>query len=315
MRLLATGLLGFIGSAFLRRALAEPSVTAVLNIDCLTYAGSEENVAEVADDPRYRWSMTDIRNRKAVNALVESFKPTHIVHLAAASHVDRSIDDPHTFIATNVIGTYYLLEAAKVAVGLELFLHISTDEVFGSLGINDTRFTEDSPYRPNSPYSASKASSDHLVRSYHKTYALPAIITHSSNNYGPRQHQEKLIPTIIRSCLQGKPIPIYGDGMNKRDWIHVEDNCDALWAVLVRGKSGETYNIGADEEWSNVNIADFVSRACGKKLDIAFVEDRKGHDWRYSVDNSKIMNQLSWRPQWALADGLKATVDWYSKRL
>lgn len=313
MRLCCSGLNGFIGSAFLRRALAEPSVTAVLNVDCLTYAGSEDNVAECSNDARYKWSRTDIRNKPAIHKLVESFKPTHIVHLAASSHVDRSIADPDEFITTNVIGTFNLLEAARKSVGLEVFQHVSTDEVYGSLNSSDAPFTEDSPYRPNSPYSASKAASDHLVRAYHKTYGLPTIITHSSNNYGPRQHQEKFIPTIIRSCLEGKPIPIYGDGLNSRDWIYVDDNCSALWSVLTKGRKGETYNIGADEECSNISIATKVSEVFGKKVDYEFVEDRKGHDWRYALDNSKLVNELGWKPKWTLDDGLKVTVDWYSK--
>lgn len=317
MRLIISGGLGFVGSAFLRRALAEPSVTAILNVDCLTYAGSEENVAECANDSRYKWSRTDIRNKPAVNKLVEAFKPTHIVHLAAESHVDRSIAEPDSFLSTNVTGTFNLLEAARKAVGLELFLHVSTDEVYGSLNSSDAPFTEDSPYRPNSPYSASKAASDHLVRAYHRTYGLPSIITHSSNNYGPRQHQEKFIPTIIRSCVEMVSIPVYGDGYNRRDWIFVEDNCDALWDVLKKGQAGETYNIGADNEQTNNFIVERITDSwrarTGYIAKVQSVKDRPGHDFRYAVDNSKIKRELGWEPRTSFNDGIEMTIDWYLK--
>lgn len=310
MNLLCTGASGFIGSHFIERIIRELEVEKVVNVDYLTYAGSVYNTNAFNDNPKYIFEMQDIRNLENMFDLVSDHHITHVVHFAAESHVDRSIIGPDDFITTNINGTFNLLEAFRTS-GMKKFLHISTDEVFGS--ISEGAFNEESRYAPNSPYSASKAASDHLVRAYHKTYGLPAIITHCSNNYGPRQHAEKFIPTIIRCCREGKPIPLYGDGLNERDWIYVKDHCEALWRLLVNGKVGESYNIGADNVRSNLEIIGAICRLLGIQPKIERVADRLGHDRRYAVDSTKIRGQLNWQPMYEFEMGLKATVDEYLK--
>ena len=322
MRLMVTGGAGFIGSAVVRLAVAQGHE--VLNVDALTYAASLDSVAPVADRPGYRFAKADIRDRAAMDALIGEFRPEVILHLAAESHVDRSIDGPAAFIDTNITGTYTLLEAARAwweragrPAGFR-FQHISTDEVFGSLGPTG-KFTETTPYDPRSPYSASKAASDHLVRAWHETYGLPVVLTNCSNNYGPYHFPEKLIPVVILRALAGQPIPVYGAGENVRDWLFVEDHAEALLAVAARGKTGRSYNIGGDAEARNI---DLVRQICGV-LDrlrpaaaphdrlITFVADRPGHDLRYAIDASRIRSELGWRPTVTLDEGLERTVRWY----
>lgn len=312
MRVCATGLLGFIGSALARRILADDRVTALLNLDCLTYAGSVKNVI---DDPRYSWNRTDLRSRKAVCSVVSGFSPTHILHLAAESHVDRSISEPDAFLSTNVMGTFHLLEAARKVPGVR-FHHVSTDEVFGSIAA-PALFTESSPYDPHSPYSASKAASDHLVRAYHTTYGLPVTISNGSNTYGPRQHDEKFIPTVIRACITHGPIPIYGDGLNIRDWLHVDDHAEAIWSVATKANPGSTYLVGGGDERTNAEIVTLICRlfdelrpwpAHSHASLITHVKDRLGHDRRYAVDSTKIKLDLGWKTTHKLEDGLRELV-------
>jgi len=330
MKLLITGGAGFIGSNLIHHVIDRPEIAKLINLDCLTYAGHLENLEAVSKHPKYIFEKVDLRDKAAVLAVVEKHAVTHVMHLAAESHVDRSIAGPGNFIHTNVVGTFNLLEACR-ACWLNpksetrnpkpdfRFHHVSTDEVYGSLGATGF-FTETTPYAPNSPYSSSKASSDMLVRAYHHTYGLPTVITNCSNNYGPYQFPEKLIPVVIQSILARKPVPVYGDGMNVRDWLYVRDHDEALWLVLTRGKFGETYNIGGHNEWANLHIVqlicdtvdEFVPKLGGnsRKL-IAFVKDRPGHDRRYAIDASKIQRELGWTPAHKFEDGLRETVRWY----
>jgi dTDP-glucose 4,6-dehydratase len=322
-----TGGAGFIGSALLRMLLAE-SDWHVVNIDKLTYAGNLESLASLAGNPRYAFSQSDICDRQAIDRLFAEHRPRGMIHLAAESHVDRSIHGPAEFISSNIVGTSTLLEAAR-AYWSELpakeqaafrFLHVSTDEVYGSLGDHGL-FTETTPYRPNSPYSASKASSDHLVRAWHHTYGLPTLITNCSNNYGPCQFPEKLIPLVILNALRGKPLPIYGKGDNIRDWLYVDDHARALRLVFERGVPGETYNVGGHNEKTNLEVVDTLCalldelrpRSDGRpyREQKTFVADRPGHDRRYAIDASKIERELGWQPQENFSTGMRKTVAWY----
>lgn len=324
MKLFVTGGAGFIGSAAIRQAIAQGHT--VLNIDKLTYAANLQNLASVKGHPSYQFEQADICDAPKMRALIEAFQPDTIMHLAAESHVDRSIDGPSDFIETNIIGTFQLLEAARAAhakgrlpEGFR-FHHVSTDEVFGSLG-ETGQFTETSPYQPNSPYSASKASSDMLVRAWGETYGLPIVISNCSNNYGPYQFPEKLIPVVIEKARTGQPIPIYGDGSNIRDWLYVDDHAAALLLIAGQGMPGETYNVGGDAERTNLDLVKaicavldtrFPDAAWGRHDSlITFVADRPGHDQRYAVDCSKIKRDLGWSPSMTLETGLEATVDWY----
>jgi dTDP-glucose 4,6-dehydratase len=320
--LLVTGGAGFIGSCFVLAAAAKRG-EAVVNLDKLGYAGSLRNVAALQGDARHVFVQGDINDRALVRKLLAEHKPRALVHFAAESHVDRSIHGPGEFVQTNVVGTFSLLEEARGHFEKNRdfrFLHVSTDEVFGSLGEKDPAFTESTPYAPNSPYSASKAAADHLVRAYHHTYGLPTLICNCSNNYGPRQLPEKLIPLLIHNALAGKPLPIYGDGKNVRDWLYVEDHCEALRQVLERGTPGETYNIGGNCELTNLAVVDAVCalldelrpRTGGSyKALITFVKDRPGHDRRYAIDSSKIQRALGWKPAETFASGMRKTVEWY----
>ncbi|KRS13837.1 dTDP-glucose 4,6-dehydratase [Roseovarius atlanticus] len=323
MKLLVTGGAGFIGSAVVRLAITRGH--AVVNLDALTYAACLDNVADVAGDPGYSFVQADIRDRSALDATLARYRPDAIMHLAAESHVDRSIDGPGAFIDTNVMGTYTLLEAARDywdANGRPetfRFHHISTDEVFGSLGPTGM-FTETTPYDPRSPYSASKAASDHLVRAWHETYGLPVVLTNCSNNYGPYHFPEKLIPVIILNALAGKPLPIYGDGSNVRDWLYVEDHADALLTVLQKGAVGESYNIGGENERTNLELVQTLCTILDGKRpkesgtysdQITFVTDRPGHDARYAIDPTRIRQELGWRPSVTVEEGLERTVQWY----
>jgi len=319
VNLLITGGAGFIGSNLIRHVIDKPEVAKLVNLDCLTYAGHLENLAGIHDKhPRYVFEKVDLRDKEAVHRVVREHDITHVMHLAAESHVDRSISGPGDFITTNINGTFNLLEAFRDVRG-QKFLHVSTDEVFGSLGETGF-FTETTPYAPNSPYSASKASSDLLVRAYHHTYGLPTVITNCSNNYGPFQFPEKLIPVVIQSITARKPIPVYGDGMNVRDWLYVGDHCEALWTVLTRGKLGETYNIGGHNEKANLHLVqlmcdlidEFKPELGGNSRSlITFVTDRPGHDRRYAIDASKIDRELGWRPAHTFETGIRETVRWY----
>ena len=326
MKLLITGGCGFIGSNLVRLALA--SGYDVVNLDALTYAGNPASLSDAAENARYTFVRGDIRDADLLRETLQQHAPDAVLHLAAESHVDRSIDAPEDFILTNVVGTFRLLEAARryhhaLPNGRKdsfRFLHISTDEVFGSLG-PEGAFDEDTPYDPRSPYSASKASSDHLVRAYFHTYGLPTLVTNCSNNYGPRQFPEKLIPHMILNALAGKPLPVYGDGANIRDWLHVDDHCRALLAVLEKGAPGETYAIGGRSERTNIVIVETLCaildrarpRADGApyREQIAFVADRPGHDRRYAIDAGKIERELGWKPQETFEKGLEKTVEWY----
>jgi len=324
-KILITGGAGFIGSAVIRQLIAETGVT-VINVDKLTYAGNLQSLVSVADNPRYRFERVDICDAAEVARLFREHQPDAVMHLAAESHVDRSISGPAAFIETNIVGTYTLLEAAREYwSGLATerkntfrFHHISTDEVYGSLG--DTGFfTEDTAYQPNSPYSASKASSDHLVRAWHHTYGLPVVTTNCSNNYGSYHFPEKLIPLIILNACNGKPLPIYGKGDNIRDWLYVDDHARALRLVLEKGRVGETYNIGGWNEKTNLEVVHAICaildelRPQGKPYNslITYVQDRPGHDRRYAIDASKIANELGWKPLETFETGLRKTVAWY----
>jgi dTDP-glucose 4,6-dehydratase len=322
---IVTGGAGFIGSAMVRLLVGELGVN-VVNVDSLTYAGNLASVAGVADSAYYRFVQSDIRDAQAMKAVFESAQPDAVMHLAAESHVDRSIDSSGPFIETNVVGTYTLLDAAR-AYWHELpsarketfrFHHVSTDEVYGALGAHGL-FTETTPYQPNSPYSASKAASDHLVRAWFHTYGLPVVTTNCSNNYGPYHFPEKLIPLVILNCLEGKPLPVYGAGENVRDWLYVDDHARALWAVLTKGRIGETYNIGGEAEWTNIDVVraicdlldELVPAQQSRRELITFVADRPGHDARYAMDITKISNELGWRPSETFQSGLRKTVAWY----
>lgn len=322
MKILVTGGAGFIGSAVVRAAVAQGH--SVVNLDALTYAACLDNVASVADNPLYAFEQADIRDRAALDRIFAAHKPDTVMHLAAESHVDRSIDGPGDFIETNITGTYQMLEAARAywegADKPEAFRfhHISTDEVFGSLG-ETGQFTEETPYDPRSPYSASKAASDHLVRAWHETYGLPIVMSNCSNNYGPFHFPEKLIPVVIIKALAGEPLPIYGDGSNVRDWLYVEDHADALLCVLTRGENGRSYNIGGENERSNLELVTTLCaildrlRPCAAPYadQITYVTDRPGHDARYAIDPQRIANELGWRPSVTVEEGLEKTVQWY----
>jgi dTDP-glucose 4,6-dehydratase len=325
--LLVTGGAGFIGANFVVSSLAATGET-IVNLDKLTYAGNLKNLDVVADDGRHEFVRGDICDRALVRRLLAERRPRAIVHFAAESHVDRSIEGPAEFIQTNVVGTFSLLEEARAwwgsLTGAEKgnfrFLHVSTDEVYGSLAASAPAFTERHPYAPNSPYAASKAASDHLVRAYHHTYGLPVLTTNCSNNYGPRQFPEKLIPLMITQALEGKPLPVYGDGLNVRDWLYVLDHCDAVRLVLERGRPGATYNIGGDNEKTNLEVVHMLCamldearpRTHGRYADlIAMVTDRPGHDRRYAMDASLIARELGWKPRESFESGMRKTVDWY----
>ena len=325
--LLVTGGAGFIGSAVVRHLVQETEAT-VVTVDTLTYAGHRKNLAPVADNPRHHFEQSDITDAPAMHQLFQEYEPDGVLHLAAESHVDRSIDGPAAFVQTNVVGTQVLLEAARTywedLSGDEKdafrFLHVSTDEVYGELSETGA-FTEETPYDPSSPYSASKAGADHLVRAWHRTYGLPVLITNCSNNYGPYQHPEKLIPVVILNALDGESLPVYGTGENVRDWLFVDDHVRALLRVLQDGEVGETYNVGGDCERQNIavvrQICDILDERRPDALDgshhdlITFVEDRPGHDWRYAINASKIKAELDWAPEVSFEEGLRQTVDWY----
>ncbi|MDJ0994763.1 MAG: dTDP-glucose 4,6-dehydratase [Dinoroseobacter sp.] len=326
MKLLVTGGAGFIGSAVVRQAVRDGHQ--VVNLDALTYAACLDNVASVSNHPNYAFEQADIRDRAALDRIFAAHAPDAVMHLAAESHVDRSIDGPGDFIETNITGTYNMLEAARshwVGQGRPesfRFHHISTDEVFGSLPADPSvQFTEETPYDPRSPYSASKASSDHLVRAWHETYGLPVVMTNCSNNYGPFHFPEKLIPVVILKALAGEPLPIYGDGSNIRDWLYVEDHADALLLVVQKGAVGRSYNIGGENERTNLELVktlcsildDLKPRADGKPYadQISFVTDRPGHDARYAIDPTRIREELGWRPSVTVEEGLRKTVQWY----
>ncbi|MEM9494914.1 MAG: dTDP-glucose 4,6-dehydratase [Pseudomonadota bacterium] len=324
MKLAVTGGAGFIGSAVVRKAVADGHD--VLNIDKLTYAANLENLTSVAGNPRYTFAQEDICDQTKMRALISDFAPDAVMHLAAETHVDRSIDGPRAFIDTNIIGTYSLLEAARDYVQSGAaptdfrFHHISTDEVYGSLGPTG-EFTENSPYQPNSPYSAAKASSDMLARAWMETYKVPVVVTNCSNNYGPYQFPEKLIPVVIIAALEGRDIPIYGKGDNVRDWLHVDDHADALLTAAQKGVPGETYNIGGRAERSNLDLVHMICKALDAALPtsahrphadlITFVKDRPGHDHRYAINCDKIENELGWSPSVSVEQGIENTVTWY----
>jgi dTDP-glucose 4,6-dehydratase len=322
MNLLVTGGCGFIGANVIEHVIDRTEVDSLINLDCLTYAGNLDNVRRVVSHPKYRLEKIDLRDKPAVQEVVAKNRITHVLHLAAESHVDRSIVAPDAFLHTNVLGTFHLLEACRVVWGKDFsgkrFHHVSTDEVYGSTASG--AFTESSPYAPSSPYSVSKAAADMLVRAYHHTYGLPAVITNCGNNFGPYQHAEKLIPVIIASVLQRQPIPLYGDGRQVRDWIFVRDHAAALWEVLRRGRDGETYNIGARCERTNQQMAEHICDLLDELVPevggnaralIAHVTDRPGHDRRYAIDPSKIENELGWKAQSSFDDALRETLRWY----
>jgi dTDP-glucose 4,6-dehydratase len=325
--LLVTGGAGFIGTNFVLSTVAQTG-EAVLNLDKLTYAGNLKNLAALESDARHVFVQGDICDRALVRRLLAEHRPRAIVHFAAESHVDRSIEGPAEFVQTNVTGTFSLLEESRAhwatlsaaEKAAFRFLHVSTDEVYGSLGADDPAFSELTPYAPNSPYAASKAASDHLVRAYHHTYGLPALTTNCSNNYGPYQFPEKLIPLVIHNALAGKPLPVYGDGKNVRDWLYVLDHCAAVRLALDKGRPGETYNIGGSCERTNIDVVQQICaildrvqpRAGGRYAElITFVKDRPGHDRRYAIDSAKARKELGWRPQESFESGLEKTVRWY----
>ena len=323
---------GFIGSALIK-LIIETTSHKVINIDKLTYAGNLESLKFAQSSSRYFFEKIDICDSNRIRNIFDKYQPDAVMHLAAESHVDRSIDSPNEFIQTNVIGTYKLLEESRYYFSKLhtdkknkfIFHHVSTDEVYGDLGKSTNFFTEKTPYAPSSPYSASKASSDHLVRAWHKTFGLPTLITNCSNNYGPRQYPEKLIPLIIRNALAGKDLPVYGDGKQIRDWLYVDDHASALLKVAFRGVAGNTYNIGGHNEVKNIEVVQAICNILDKQVPykksginsyselITFVEDRAGHDVRYAIDASKIANNLDWKPSETFSSGLKKTVDWYIK--
>jgi dTDP-glucose 4,6-dehydratase len=325
-RALVTGGAGFIGSNFVRWWLGEDADLRVSTLDALTYAGSMDNLADLPDPSRHRFVRGDICDAALVRRVLDEDAIDTVVHFAAESHVDRSIDGPAPFIQTNVVGTFTLLEAARdVWAGRSdvRFHHVSTDEVYGALRTGDAPFCESTPYRPSSPYSASKAASDHLVRAYRHTFGLPVTLSNCSNNYGPHQHLEKFIPTVIRSCVGRQPVPVYGDGSNRRDWLYVTDHCRAIDAVVRRGELGETYCIGGDAEEANIDVARSICRVMDERVPqhapherlLTFVKDRPGHDWRYSIDPSKIRAALGWKPTESFGTGIAKTVAWYVARL
>ena len=332
MRILITGGAGFIGSAVIRNIIRNTK-DEVINIDNLTYASNPEALKSVEDSSRYFFEKIDICDKTKLKKIFSKYSPDSIMHLAAESHVDRSINNPEKFIQTNIMGTFNLLEISRdywenLDLNLKTkfkFHHISTDEVFGDLEKKNEKFTENSPYKPSSPYSASKASSDHLVRAWTRTYGFPAVITNCSNNYGPFQNEEKLIPLVINNAINEKPIPIYGDGSQVRDWLHVEDHAEALYIVLKNGKIGETYNIGGNNQIENIKVVQEICKTLdvlkprpdgSSYLDlISFVRDRPGHDIRYAIDIKKISTELNWKPSRSFEDGLKDTIIWIIKHL
>lgn len=326
-RYLITGGAGFIGSCFIRALLKKNEPEIVVNLDKLTYAGSESNMQGFDQDPRYHFLKDDICNREQVLAAIKKYEIDTIVHFAAESHVDRSITGPEQFVMTNIVGTFNLLEAARQYWLSERkwssqncrFHHISTDEVYGALKPKEPAFSESTPYSPNSPYSASKAGSDHLVRAYFHTYGLPVTATNCSNNYGPYQHAEKFIPTVIRACKERQLIPIYGNGSNIRDWLYVYDHCEAIFAVLEHAPIGEMYNVGGDHELDNLSLATMICDLYDSLFNpsqpsrslIHFVTDRPGHDWRYAINHQKITGSLGWKPRMSLEQGLTQTIKFY----
>lgn len=328
--MLVTGAAGFIGSNFVHHLLAQDAAVQIVSLDALTYAGSLKNLEGLPDDGRHVFIQGDVCDVALVDRLLREHRIDTVVHFAAESHVDRSISGPDEFVRTNVNGTYTLLQACRQYWQVERalgdagvrFHHISTDEVFGTLGPDDPAFTETTPYAPNSPYSASKAASDHLVRAWFHTFGLPVVTTNCSNNFGPRQHGEKLIPTIIRSCLKGKPIPVYGDGSNVRDWLYVTDHCVGIDAVLRKGRLGECYNIGGGNEQHNLDVVRLICRVMDAECPdgapharlITFVTDRPGHDWRYAIDASKIQQELGWVRAQRFEAEIGETVRWYLRR-
>ena len=325
---LVTGGAGFIGSNFVLNWIAKTKAS-VVNLDLLTYAGNRRNLLSIASDPRHIFVKGDIGDSALVGSLLEKYQPRAILHFAAESHVDRSIAGPGAFIQTNIVGTFSLLEQAKnYWSGLPAedkaafrFLHVSTDEVYGTLGAEDPAFTEETPYTPNSPYAASKASSDHLVRAYFHTYGLPVLTTNCSNNYGPYQFPEKLIPLVILNALEGKPLPVYGDGLNVRDWLFVGDHCAAIRQVLERGRLGETYNIGGSSERKNIDVVTTIcdildemrpnAKLGSRRGLITYVKDRPGHDRRYAINAEKIASELGWQPEKQFESGIRETVEWF----
>ena len=311
--ILVTGGSGFIGSNFIHMMLDKPnSNIRIVNVDALTYAGNPKNVEKFNGDENYIFYHAEIQNTRLVHDICKSHEVEGIINFAAESHVDRSIIDGKPFIDTNIVGTVSLLNVAR-DLKLKKFVQVSTDEVYGSLDLDsDEKFTENTPLEPNSPYSAAKASADCFVRSYYHTYDVPAVITRCSNNYGPRQHTEKLIPLMITNALNGELLPIYGDGLNVRDWIHVDDHCRAVWLAYERGRNGEVYNVGSDNEWSNGELVrKIISLMDVKNCTIKYVKDRLGHDRRYAIDSSKAKEELGWKPLIKFEDGLKSTIDWY----
>ena len=322
--ILVTGGCGFIGSNFVRYLLKESDFKGrVVNVDKLTYAGNQDNLSDIETDfhDQYVFIKADICDGTIIDGVFDDYSIDTVCHFAAESHVDRSIVKPDAFIQTNIVGTFNLLESARSRQKqMVRFHHISTDEVYGSLG-REGYFTETTPYQPNSPYSASKASSDHLVRAYHKTYGLPITISNCSNNYGPYQFPEKLIPLIILNAIDGKSLPIYGDGRNVRDWLYVRDHCTAIWTVMKNGKTGETYNVGGDSEMENIAIVEIICDILDEKNRlsdnrprrdlITFVDDRPGHDWRYAIDFTKLNQELNWSPESTLETGIRDTIQWY----
>ena len=333
MKILVTGGAGFIGSAVVRYIINN-TLESVINVDKLTYAGNLESLVSVEKDKRYTFEEVDVCDRAELDRVFDEHKPDVVVHLAAESHVDRSIDGPAAFIQTNIVGTYTLLEAARSfwqgLCGVQKvnfrFLHVSTDEVYGELELLDSPFTESNRYAPSSPYSASKASSDHLVRAWYKTYGLPVVISNCSNNYGPYQHSEKLIPRMISCALEGNPMPIYGKGEQVRDWLYVEDHVRALYSVLTQGRPGETYNIGGQSERRNIDVVRAICALLDELVPIkpqgvtqfeqliSYVADRPGHDMRYAIDANKIQTELGWQPYESFESGLRKTVAWYINR-
>lgn len=324
MNILITGGAGFIGSHVVRRFITQYPTYNIINLDALTYAGNLENIKDVDQSPNYRFVKGDIGDEALVNEIFTKYEITHVIHLAAESHVDRSIHDPLIFLKTNILGTANLLQVAKKYWAEDyngkLFYHISTDEVYGSLDWGTAMFTEKTPYDPRSPYSASKASSDHLVRAFYHTYNLPIVVSNCSNNYGPNHFPEKLIPLMINNILHKKPLPIYGKGNNIRDWLYVEDHARAIDIILHKGSVGETYNIGGHNEWKNIDIVRYICDAMDKKLGrnlgesqklIKYVTDRAGHDLRYAIDASKIERDLDWKPKETFESGIEKTIDWY----
>ena len=311
MKILVTGGAGFIGSNLVRFLVDSRPEAEVINVDVLTYAGNLENLSDLEDAPRYRFIRADIAHPIEMGELFETIRPDVVMHLAAESHVDRSIEDASPFIRTNVQGTQVLLDCS-IKYGVGRFVHVSTDEVYGTLLEEDPAFTESHQIDPSSPYSASKAASDLLVLAYHRTHGLPAVITRCSNNYGPYQFPEKLVPLMIRNAMRDEPLPVYGDGRNIRDWIHVMDHCEALALVAEKGVPGQAYNIGGRAEVRNIEVVQGILRILGKPESlIRYVKDRPGHDWRYAMDIRKIENELGWSPSFTFEQGLEETVQWY----